>query len=444
MIPEGNGPGNLGNALTMLEPKTYIVSKRVFILSQTWGSLMKRSLQKKVMIACLMAMFFSSCEWPDRQLQDVDPLKSPIPSAVRFVYDELANQLREIELYIATDWSGERYPTAFGTELLVADSHRGEILLTEPTFSATVLSLDRLKGLGVKVVALNIQVPILLPSFPRSSDYLAYYRRVVSEIKKRNFVSVIEIGTTFKDPLFNQLRVDIRGLTLDRFKKDLLDMARVICAEIRPDYLTILNEPGTQSKATGLDLGFERYTEVIQFVLNGLDHRETRVGAGAGTWERFEYFESLAKQTMLDYVDLHIYPVQRDFVLDKCMRIAALARTHKKKLVIGEAWLSKVAEMELDHISPAAAFGRDVFSLWEPRDMQFVTVIFKLSHYLKAEYCSFFWMRHFYGYVDFNEETRSLSPPELFKLADEVAAKNIASNTLTGTGLKLQQLLALQ
>jgi len=58
-----------------------------------------------------------------------------------------------------------------------------------------------------------------------------------------------------------------------------------------------------------------------------------------------------------------------------------------------------------------------------------------------VDFCSFFWMRHFYGYVDFNEKTRQLPAEELFKLADEIAGKNIASNTLTGTGLNLQQLL---
>jgi len=402
---------------------------------------MKRSLRKKLIIICLMTVLLSSCEWPDRQLQDADPLKSPIPSAARLIDEELGNKLREIELYIATDGSGQRYPTAFGTELLVANINRGEILFTAQAFSATVLTLDRLKGLGVKAVALNIQYPILLPSFPRSSDYLNFYRRVVSEIKKRNFVSVIEIVTTFKDPMFNHSGVDYRGLTLERFKRELLEVARVICEDVRPDYLTLLNEPGAQSKDTGLDLHVGPYTEVVQFVLNGLDRRETRVGAGAGTWERFEYFESLAKQTRVDYIDMHIYPIQRDFVIDKCLRIADLARTYRKKLGIGEAWLSKVAEMELEQISSCAAFGRDVFKLWETRDMQFVNVIFNLSHYLKVDYCSFFWMRHFYGYVDFNEKTRQLPAEELFKLADEIAGKNIASNTLTRTGLNLQQLL---
>ena len=192
-------------------------------------------LRRQFVLIGVMALFFSSCEWPDRQLQGVDPLQSPVPSAVRLIYEELGNQLREIELYIASDWSGQRYQTAFGTELLVANSNRGEILLTERAFSATVLTLDRLKGLGVKAVALSIQYPILLPSFPRSSEYLAFYKRVVSEIKKRNFISVIEIGTTFKDPLFSQLNVDTRGLTLERFKKELLEVARVICEEIRPD-----------------------------------------------------------------------------------------------------------------------------------------------------------------------------------------------------------------
>jgi hypothetical protein len=264
---------------------------------------------------------------------------------------------------------------------------------------------------------------------------------VVSEIKKRNLLSVIEIVTTSKDPLFNHSDVDYRGLTLERFKRELLHVARVICEEVKPDYLTVLNEPGSQSKDTGLDLGVGPYVEVVQFVLSGVERQKTRVGAGAGTWERFDYFESLAKRTTLDYIDMHIYPVQRDFVIDKCLRIAALARTHKKKLTIGEAWLSKVAEMELEQISPCAAFGRDVFNLWEVRDIQFSNVIFKLSHYLKVEYCSFSWMRHFYAYVDFNEKTRQLPAEELFKLANEMAAKNIASNTLTGTGLNLQQLL---
>lgn len=192
-------------------------------------------LRRQFVLIGVMALFLSSCEWPDRQLQGVDPLQSPVPSAVRLIYEELGNKLREIELYIASDWSGQGHQTAFGTELLVANSNRGEILLTERAFSATVLTLDRLKGLGVKAVALSIQYPILLPSFPRSSEYLAFYKRVVSEIKKRNFISVIEIGTTFKDPLFSQLNVDTRGLTLERFKKELLEVARVICEEIRPD-----------------------------------------------------------------------------------------------------------------------------------------------------------------------------------------------------------------
>ena len=117
---------------------------------------MKRLLQKQLMIASLMVISFSGCEWPDRQLQDADPLKSPIPSAVRFVHDELANKLREIDLYVSTAWSGESYPTAFGTALFVPNANPGEILLTAQAFSSTVHTLDRLKGLGVKAVALNI------------------------------------------------------------------------------------------------------------------------------------------------------------------------------------------------------------------------------------------------------------------------------------------------
>jgi hypothetical protein len=101
-------------------------------------------------------------------------------------HDELANKLREIELYIATDWSGQLYSTAFGTELLVADSNRGETLLTERTFSAP-FALDRLKDWG-KAVA-KVQYPILLSSSRIIG--LSHFCKVVAKSRK-NFISVIE------------------------------------------------------------------------------------------------------------------------------------------------------------------------------------------------------------------------------------------------------------
>lgn len=72
----------------------------------------------------------------------------------------------------------------------------------------------------------------------------------------------------------------------------------------------------------------------------------------AGTWDDISYFKALADITELDYLDLHIYPIQRDFVMPRVMQLAALARQHNKSVSIGEAWLYKVSERELGKINP--------------------------------------------------------------------------------------------
>jgi len=110
-------------------------------------------------------------------------------------------------------------------------------------------------------------------------------------------------------------------------------MSRVICEEVQPDYLTLLNEPDTQSKNTGLDLRVESYTEIIQICAGQVGSSGNSVGAGAGLGRGFEYFENLAKQTAVDYIDMHIYPVTGISSSDKCLAFAALLAKYKKRLV---------------------------------------------------------------------------------------------------------------
>jgi hypothetical protein len=59
------------------------------------------------------------------------------------------------------------------------------------------------------------------------------------------------------------------------------------------------------------------------------------------------------------------------------------------------------------------------------------------------DFISFFWMRYFYGYIEYNERTKNLTPTQLFNLANQEAVKNMQANPpkLTQTGLTLQQLI---
>ena len=365
-----------------------------------------------------------------------------VPYPYRTVYNELYNKLDRLRTTVNTQWNGKKSAVSFGVELLVANSNRGEILLTDRVLGATRLTLERLKDLGVHSIAISIQYPVLTSSFPRVAEYRSFYKQVAEEIRRLGFVLIVEMGTMFREPEFSQLKINYSGLTLGRFRDELKEMAEAIVTDMRPDYLTLFTEPGTQAQNTGLDFSVSNFSATIQHVASGLNRSGARIGAGAGTWDDLAYFEALARIPQLDYLDLHIYPVQRDFVIDRAWQVAALAQRHNKSVSIGEAWLYKVSERELGKISPVKAFARDVFSFWQPLDIMFLETIINLSHQIQADFCSFFWMKYLYGYLDYNSKTRRLTPQQLIDRVDSLAGGQILDNRLNDAGNRFKTLIA--
>jgi hypothetical protein len=400
-------------------------------------------MKAKLRILLLLTLFLAliGCA-RERNAATPNPDGQAIPDEYRTLYDELAEKLTRLQGRINSGERSSKAGTRFGVELLVANSNRGEILLTERVFKATVLTLDRLQSVGVQCVALSIQFPVLVPSQPRAGEYLNFYRRVISEIRQRGLVVIVEMGTLFQEPEFSKLRVDYSDLTLEKFKVKLREMAQKIVTDLKPDYLTILTEPDTQSQNTGLNFSVSNYESTIQFVVKGLKPSGVQLGAGAGTWSPMGYFNALAKIKQLDYIDLHIYPIQRDFVINRVGRIARTAARHDKKISIGEAWLYKVSQRELGRIKPLTAFARDVYSFWQPLDSMFIEMLVDLSRLANAEFCSLFWMKYLYGYVDYNSHTRALPPQQLINMSEEAAGRRILDNSLNQTGQSYKKMIA--
>ena len=359
---------------------------------------------------------------------------SHVPVEYRALYSELAAKLNSLDKTLNSQWDGKKAAVKFGVELLVANSNRGDVLLTDRVFRATTLTLNRLQDLGVRSVAVSIQFPLLTRSFPRFIEYKDYYRRVAREIRRRDFAFVVEIGTFFRETEFTKFKINYDNLTLDGFNAQLKEMTDIIIKELRPDYLTILTEPDTMQNNTGLDFTAKNFSATIRHVIRGLDPRGVKLGAGAGTWNQIEYFSTLAEIPQLNYIDIHIYPVQQDFVLDKVTRIADMATNRGKRISIGEAWLYKVFKHEFGRISPVKAFARDVYSFWEPLDSLFIEVIANLSHHVDVEFCAFFWMKHLYAYMDYDSQTRTLRPQQLINKMDIIAGQHILNNSLSKTG----------
>jgi len=378
------------------------------------------------------------------------PVWSAPPAPVQYVdlYAGLDAKLKAIDGVVTARSTGGKHDVTFSAELLPANANIGEPLFREQTWPAVLLNLDRLQQLGVRGVKVAVKYPVLIPSFPRSADYLEFYRRVGQELRRRNLKLLVQMTDGFRESAFSALPVEpyYAGLTWERYRREKRQMAETIIREIRPDYLTVQNEPGTQAHNTGLPMTVQNVTDLLEYVTRGLDKRGVLVGAGAGTWEDLAYAQSLARIGGLDYLDMHIYPITRDYVNDRAFRFAEVAQRAGKRVVIGEAWLYKASDQDLRAGNVAAApglFARDVFSFWEPLDAQFVTTVVKLSHAVKIDFTSFFWSRYFFGYADYSERTGRLSPGELSRLANAAAGRNMTADPprMTQTGATLQRLI---
>jgi hypothetical protein len=372
----------------------------------------------------------------------IDPVPANVPEAYRAVYRELESELSQLNPILAAPWGRKSGPTAFGVELLVANRNPGEDLLNEHVLQATALTLDRLKQIGVKCVSLSIQYPILTRSFPETPAYREFYRKVAAEVRQRGLLLAVEMGTMLGAPEVSRVPVDYKGLTREVFNTGLREIVEAVIADIHPDYLTVLSEPDTQTRNTGLAFSASQFAATVKSAVTGLDPGNTWIGAGAGTWFALDYFKALADIPELNYLDLHICPIQHGFASARVLKATEAAKARGKAISIGNAWLYKISGRELGRVNPVEAIARDAYSFWQPLDERFVATVVSLAHTIQAEFCSFSGMDLLYAYVDYTPETSRLEPAQLMQTSRAAAAEKILAGKLSGTGEQFKNLIA--
>lgn len=283
----------------------------------------------------------------------------PIPAEYEALYKYLDGKLDNFSAQLNALPQTDARELTFASELIIANGNRGEELLQPQTFGAVQLYLDRLQALGIKGVKVAIKYPLLTQDFPRSNEYLAFYKKVSQELKRRNMKMLAGTGVAFTQPEFSSVKVDYHAMTLDKLKTTMRQHIATIAREVQPDYLTVANEPGTETELTGIKFTVADYTEYVNFMLNGLDRRNILVGAGTGNWDDPAFIESLAKNSSMDYIDIHFYPINRDFT-GRALQQADIARANGKRLIIGENWLYKSSDQEIGGASAVEIIARDV------------------------------------------------------------------------------------
>jgi len=358
------------------------------------------------------------------------------------LYNEISAKLDTFDNSLNSVPNGIKNKITFGAELLPANGHQGEKLLTEDNYEGTLVYLDALQSLGIQGVKVSINYPLLAPDFPNSDRYLEYYKNLAQELRKRNMKILVAIGNLFSDPSFTDLQVSFSNLTFAEYRQTKRQIAERIINEIHPDFLTLANEPSTEAMTTGLKVTVPEFTETVRYVLSGLDRSGVLIGAGAGTWNSLDYVKSLARNTDIDYIDIHIYPAN---YLEQALTMADIASASNKRLIIGEAWTYKAYDSELGDLSHIATqsemFSRDVYSFWEPLDSKFLEILVKITKYKGYEFISPFWSRYFFGYLDYETIPKNLTYKQLSQLSNQKAVLNIMNHRLTYTGITYQKLI---
>jgi hypothetical protein len=264
----------------------------------------------------------------------------------------------------------------------------------------------------------------------------------------------VQTQLTFTDPEFSPancgtgfqpIQVDYSTMTFPAMAMMKKAYATRIISEIHPDYLTVATEPTTLSSISGVtELNDPtKYREMIQYILQGLDRHGVLIGAGAGTWDDPSFFSELITKTSLDYIDVHFYPINYDF-LERAIPIADAARLYRKRLVIGETGLYKASNSEAGQgagTSPAI-FSRDVFSFWAPLDEAHVGLMAKLSRLKGYEFLSPFYINYWFAYLPYTADTSQMTPMERLCQSYAATAQGIADGSLTEYGLYNKNLIS--
>ena len=218
-----------------------------------------------------------------------------------------------------------------------------------------------------------------------------------------------------------------------------MDVARTLAAALRPDYLSVVQEPDTESGQAGqADIGtVAGSTAMLNYIIAGvrpLAPAAMKIGAGVGTWQLdyADYIESFVA-TSIDFVDVHVYPVNREY-LPRALAIADLAQSAGKKVAMTETWLYKIRETELGQLDPPTIFGRDVFSFWAPLDAYHLQTLAALAHYKRFEFMASAWSGFLRAYVDYDATTSALPPAQLNTLAQEAQTESVLAGTYTVAG----------
>ena len=365
-----------------------------------------------------------------------------VPAEYRAMVSQFDKTLRPLEKQFQKAARAGRRPL-YAAELLPANGNRGVELLDLHALQGTRVWLTRFAQLGIRGVVFAVPYPLLMRTYPGSSMYLNFYRRVVSEARGRGMTVEIESSVVFATSPFPPVGWDYSKSSVEQLMRDRREMIGTIVRELAPDYLDIGAEPDTEARLTGKrELNDPaRYAQYLAGILSGLDRGKTKIGAGVGTWSSPD-FVSREVFLPLDFIALHMYPVSAQ-TFANAAEVCRIAKQAKKEVIIDEAWLYKAMPGEVTDIaSNAKIFARDAFSFWAPLDQRYLRLISDFARAQRISFVSPFWSTYFFSYLDYDAGTATLPYSDLMREVNSRASRSVMDARFSDTGVFYHDLIA--
>jgi hypothetical protein len=375
-----------------------------------------------------------------------------VPLVFLGLHRELSGRIDSFDRTVSASWGRNRIPVVFGAVLGTADSHRGIQLLDKNGKAGVELQLSRLAELGNKAVTLGINFPILYEPFHKwrghpeqYGEFLEFYRTIVVSARRRNMQVIVESGVLFPGAYSAQSGFDVaayyRTLSDTQFRDAKSDFVGVVARELRADFVNLGAEPDTEAqitnkKITSTPAGFAELIDAYVRRARQAGARNTQFGAGVGSWQKSgdEYVRALTK-TGLDFIDIHVYPVNDGF-LENLIAFADLAASGGKKVAISEAWPLKEASREyvrLNPVSNPAIFARDPYSFWAPLDQQFLGALVKFASWKHLLYFTPYWTQYFFAYLNYDSVQR-MTPQQVLERSQAATVDALLHGKTSETG----------
>jgi hypothetical protein len=368
----------------------------------------------------------------------------PVPATFQDLYTELDNYLVSFNATLGSG-NASAHPTLMTGSLKAANSNIGPQLLNGTT--GMQLQLNALKAMGAQAIMVEVGFPMLYGPFLTSqgqpySAFVAYYQGVATAVRQAGLKLIVENDTLLRNDVQAGWATAPFYATLDwtQYQQARAQTALTIAQTMRPDYMVVVQEPNTESGNSGqseVDTPHGSAAMLSQILARVQQSGVPGLKVGAGTATSTVNALSFIQQYVVlpvDFIDLHIYPVNRNY-LPSALQIASIAAAAGKPVSMTECWLWKARDSEINVLTPDQIRGRDPFNFWAPLDAHFIQTMQHLANHMQMLFLDPFDSEMYFAYQTYDDSTENLTPAQIIGQQNSLVSTANQQALYTGTGM---------